>query len=486
MSVLILYTSSFMSYKTASAATAAAAERAGAVYTGVLVGATAVTAAALHAQQWYEEQADNIKQMAQQSWEYLSTDGKAAFMASIDATAHGYSVAASVLSDWFTSLNAEYPVVVTGFNPAYKNSVSMQTGSGTNEGSVSFIPRSPYKLFYGGEIAGSVKININRKTYQVDASINLREGTYIEKKSLGIANAYVSYANLHAEVANNESNFAVAVRYLNMVGLTMPVHLVLNNEVLTDTLTLDGIDFANNWAQNLLNQSEANNTRPLYVDPAAVTTSAGTVYNPPDTTIKDIGGVPTAVTQTPTGDWVNTLTGDVVIPADVVEPVPTDPAIPSDNTGFWSGLWDWLKKILDAILSIPGAILSGLGALITSIFTTLFVPDTAFWQNNFNNLNGEFKRVLDPTAYTSILESFQNLTSPTFNDITIPSIMGSPTVVIVESDYINSSLSTIHDWIRGFFFVLLALYNINMIYKLVRGGDVMSAAARREARSGND
>lgn len=67
-----------------------------------------------------------------------------------------------------------------------------------------------------------------------------------------------------------------------------------------------------------------------------------------------------------TGLFENELTADDVPNSKSESDTNTD-----SNTGFWSTLWDWLKKIWDAICSIPGLIVDG----IKDVLVWLFVPD---------------------------------------------------------------------------------------------------------------
>ena len=77
-------------------------------------------------------------------------------------------------------------------------------------------------------------------------------------------------------------------------------------------------------------------------------------------------------------EGVDPITGDKTL-TDIItgETIKTgEGSIPVENDGLWSKLWEWLKRILDAILSIPAAILS-IPAIFWDYLVSLFVPTKA-------------------------------------------------------------------------------------------------------------
>lgn len=44
---------------------------------------------------------------------------------------------------------------------------------------------------------------------------------------------------------------------------------------------------------------------------------------------------------------------------------------------------------------------------------------------------------------------------------------------VFDASYVNSKASTIRDWQRWFYYILIALYGMNNGYKLIRGGSVV-------------
>lgn len=164
------------------------------------------------------------------------------------------------------------------------------------------------------------------------------------------------------------------------------------------------------------------------------------------------------------------------------EPLPPDEALQPSQGGFWNTLWEWLKKIYQAIIAIPGAILGALYKLI--LF--LAIPSDGFFTNKFNELK---MFIEDETQVKDLIDDFKGLgggSGGSFKDVTV-SLMGVGGLEVIDADSINSVLDKIHSWVRGVFFPFLLLYNINQIYKLIRGTSLLEVTrgmARREKEGG--
>lgn len=119
------------------------------------------------------------------------------------------------------------------------------------------------------------------------------------------------------------------------------------------------------------------------------------------------------------------------------------------STNLLEKIWNWL---------------AGVQTFFTQLALSLFVPSSTYFNNFFNDLQ---IALLGKTDFDfSALDQFR-LNSGRFQDITI--MIYGKEITIVESDYINNALPTIHGFIRGIFFVLLFFYNYRMILFLIRG-----------------
>lgn len=122
-----------------------------------------------------------------------------------------------------------------------------------------------------------------------------------------------------------------------------------------------------------------------------------------------------------------------------------------------------LGTIAAAIASIPLKILDGLFELIKKIV----VPPENYLTEQMDTIKEEFFNEEIEEGIQSI-EELSNAGGGTFESVQV-SIMGVDNVMVVDSSSVNKSLDTIHSWIRGIFYPLLLFFNINMLYRLIRG-----------------
>lgn len=148
-----------------------------------------------------------------------------------------------------------------------------------------------------------------------------------------------------------------------------------------------------------------------------------------------------------------------------------NPDKPGEGEGGNTGIWDWLKdllqKILDAINGLIGALLDGLKALLIS----LFVPGDGFLTDAFNDMLSPLQNKLPIGAYTDLVSKLQNVGAKELQNVQVT--LYGQTVTIIDWGYYKANKATFDDIIRGFVFILLLAYNINNIYKLVRNNDVL-------------
>lgn len=132
------------------------------------------------------------------------------------------------------------------------------------------------------------------------------------------------------------------------------------------------------------------------------------------------------------------------------------------------GIWNLLKAILDLLLGLVNALLTGLKDLL--IF--LFVPSDTYFTDVFDGFKNDLFNKLDITSYTRLFDT--EYTESTIKDITI-NVFGQ-TVTIVKFSMYEDFRGIVNILIYAFMFFLLAIYNYNQIYKLIRGSDYVSAS----------
>lgn len=186
--------------------------------------------------------------------------------------------------------------------------------------------------------------------------------------------------------------------------------------------------------------------------------------------IKTLSDIETRVDSTTTDSVIDSNTGTVATP----------------NTGFWDSLWAWLKKLLDAILAIPGAILAGLQALwdilikwLTDIWTAItaipgaistawtdaltwaFGVDQAWLDARLKNLRLSFNR-----KFPNIQAFNYNFADkPAFDDIKI-TLPGFGTHAVVSGVAMTAFAVKAKPFVGGIFYLLTALFFMRKFYKV--------------------
>lgn len=139
-----------------------------------------------------------------------------------------------------------------------------------------------------------------------------------------------------------------------------------------------------------------------------------------------------------TGDFTNVFTGEPVITGNP----------PVDVTGFWATLWQWLQKILNAILSIPQAILSGLAAL--------FVPTLSLSEVVGGLVGTLEEKFTMPSEFIPILSGTQSGGYCVVDDMKV-NVMGKQSTIF-KSDFLLRAADWYIPIFRGLLWFLFAWY----------------------------
>lgn len=190
-----------------------------------------------------------------------------------------------------------------------------------------------------------------------------------------------------------------------------------------------------------------------------------------------VDGVPHAMTST--GALVNLKTGEITAKT-------PEATIPGEVTGLWAKLWEWLKSILDVLKGILAAIVAlplKLLELLKAMLLALFVPSEGFWTDNLNNL----KSLLWGDTIDDLTGEFGDLSGASggsFKDV-IVTLMGVKDLVVIDADSVNTVLDYIHKWVRGVIYPFILIYNINMLYKLIRGTSLVEVTRSMRYKAGD-
>lgn len=132
----------------------------------------------------------------------------------------------------------------------------------------------------------------------------------------------------------------------------------------------------------------------------------------------------------------------------------------SDPIGSIVSAFTWTVDFLGGLIS---SLLDGLGKLLKS----LFVPSDDYFNKKFDGLNGQLEGHVDVSTYKNIMDTFGRVKSVrSIPNITVD--LWGQTLTIVDFSYIQSQQATINNWVRGFMFIFLVIFNINHVYKIIR------------------
>lgn len=142
-------------------------------------------------------------------------------------------------------------------------------------------------------------------------------------------------------------------------------------------------------------------------------------------------------------------------------------------SGIGNFIWSLFKGAINLIVGGISTIVDWVGSFfqfLGNLLKDLFVPSDDFISNEVNSMRNN----LDSKVNVSELEkSMEIIKGAQSRAIVQPkaSIMG----VNIDFDFmsaINEHLGTIHFFIRAVVFVILLRFNINNVYKLIRGSDL--------------
>ena len=259
---------------------------------------------------------------------------------------------------------------------------------------------------------------------------------------------------------------SVKVPELNINKTAEPVHL--------DKLKTSGIDSAtvNEYIDTAFPSEE---TVTFNMDANVTDTTllnlpniSDKVYT--DSQVKTLSDIETRTDSTTTDGTIDSNTGTVSTP----------------GTGLWDKLWEWLRKLLDGILAIPGALLAGLQALwdtlikwLTDIWTAITAIPGAIstaWTDALTWTFGIDQAKLDARLKDLRLafnSKFPNIRAfnynfgdkQSFDDIKI-TLPGFGTQTVVSGLAMTAFAVKAKPFISGMFYLLTALFFMRKFYKV--------------------
>lgn len=142
-----------------------------------------------------------------------------------------------------------------------------------------------------------------------------------------------------------------------------------------------------------------------------------------------------------------------------------------DDTGVLGSILEWLRGLLLDLFKFLEGLLEKLIELLKALLMALFVPSDTFVQDNVDMLKNQLEPKLPYSQYIQLFnDSYEG---NQLKDIII-NIYGQD-VVIVKVTLFERFRELFNMGVYAVMFFLLAVYNYNNIYKLIRGTDYVSA-----------
>lgn len=184
-----------------------------------------------------------------------------------------------------------------------------------------------------------------------------------------------------------------------------------------------------------------------------------------NTTIENVYNNTQDYTITNQGDTVVINEADITIPYPTPGPgetpsTPVDPGSQLDYTSWFQSIINWLSNIFNEIKTIPSKILEAL--------STLFVPQPNYLNSKLDNLQIEVNTKLNLPDLTPLPAIFDGIVCEPIPD----GYIGGNKVF--DSSYINNLASTISNWQRFLWWIVIILIGSNNFYKLIRGTDLIT------------
>lgn len=156
------------------------------------------------------------------------------------------------------------------------------------------------------------------------------------------------------------------------------------------------------------------------------------------------------------------------------EPYP-EPEVDTD-TGLIQSIINWLDKILKAIKELPQNIVDK----VKTALEDLFVPSTDYMQTKIGSINTSIHEKIGNSSDIPVGNYFEGLTCLPIPDGYYREHK------IFDASYINNLAETICNWQRWVWYILFALMNINNVYKLIRGTDLIHIGQYQGGSGGVD
>lgn len=155
------------------------------------------------------------------------------------------------------------------------------------------------------------------------------------------------------------------------------------------------------------------------------------------------------------------------------------------KTGIASGIVDWIAQLIKELKALLVGLATDFIELLKELFITLFVPKADY----FSSWNNRLKINLDKRlGYSTLISTLDNLKDVNSQTPSVTANFGSGDLQFIDFSFINSPMvrEFMEFVVKGTFFFLLLIYNINNIYRIIRGTNLVSIGKTIENFNGRD
>lgn len=138
-------------------------------------------------------------------------------------------------------------------------------------------------------------------------------------------------------------------------------------------------------------------------------------------------------------------------------------------------VWSLFEGAINLIIIGISTIVDWVGSFfkfLGDLLHDLFVPGSDYFEKETGKLQSQIEAKVGTEEYTNALNSLTRASRSGLSDIKVN--LWGITVTLVPFSIINPYISTIQNWTRGFMFVFIVLWQINNMYKLVRGTSLIN------------
>lgn len=143
-------------------------------------------------------------------------------------------------------------------------------------------------------------------------------------------------------------------------------------------------------------------------------------------------------------------------------------------SGIGDFIWSLFESAINGLLNGVKTIVGWVGSFfefLGNLLKDLFVPAENFFDDEVGKLNDNLNSKIDVSEFESSFNSLKNVKARSIPVPRSSNVMG----VNIQFDWIsgiNEHIGTIHMFIRAFVYLILLRFNVNNVYKLIRGSNL--------------